>query len=205
MTVREPALLALDLGTNEVKAGWSRLDGRLLGLARAGYPIDLVGRPGWAEQDPGAWWSAVVERGPGPAAPATSRTIVAIGVDGHGPTLVAVDERGEATRPAITWLDTRATAEAAELAAATGVRGWALGVACRPRSGSSATSRPWRPPTRWYLATWEWLAFRLAGVAVRAARPGPAGPGRQRSPTAPACPAGKLPPSRRDRHRSSGR
>ena len=38
-----------------------------------------------------------------------------------------VDERGEATRPAITFLDTRAAAEAAELAAATGIRGWALG------------------------------------------------------------------------------
>ena len=53
--------------------------------------------------------------------------IVAIGVDGHGPTLVAVDRRGEATRPAITFLDSRAAAEADELAAATGVHGWALG------------------------------------------------------------------------------
>ena len=91
--------------------------------------------------------------------------VVAIGVDGHGPTLVAVDDRGEATRPAITWLDTRSIAEADELAEATGVRGWALAglpaalwVERHDRAAADAT--------RWYLATWEWLAFRLTGDAV---------------------------------------
>ena len=37
MSAREPAVLGLDLGTNEVKAGLVTLDGRLLGLARSGY------------------------------------------------------------------------------------------------------------------------------------------------------------------------
>ena len=49
--------------------------------------------------------------------PAGPVDVVGVGVDGHGPTLVAVDARGEATRPAITFLDTRATAELAELEA----------------------------------------------------------------------------------------
>jgi sugar (pentulose or hexulose) kinase len=91
--------------------------------------------------------------------------IVAIGVDGHGPTLVAVDGRGEATRPAITFLDTRAVAEADELATVTGVRGWALGglpAALWMERHEPAVSRA----TRWYLTTWEWLAFRLSGEAV---------------------------------------
>ena len=113
-------------GTTEVKAGLVDLDGRLLAIARAGYGLEVGHGPGWAEQDPGAWWSAVVGavRGLHPTEPVE---IVAIGVDGHGPTLAAVDGRGEATRPAITFLDTRATAEAEELAAATGIHGWALG------------------------------------------------------------------------------
>ena len=36
--------------------------------------------------------------------------------------------QGRAVRPAITWLDSRARGEQAELEAATGLRGWALGV-----------------------------------------------------------------------------
>ncbi len=60
MSVREPVILGLDLGTAEVKAGLVALDGRLLALARSGYDLDRRGGHGWAEQDPGAWWSAVV-------------------------------------------------------------------------------------------------------------------------------------------------
>ena len=60
MSAREPAILGIDLGTTEVKAGLVTLDGRLLGLARAGYATDDRPATGWAEQDPGAWWSAVV-------------------------------------------------------------------------------------------------------------------------------------------------
>ena len=159
-----PAILGLDLGTTEVKAGLVTLEGRLLAIARAAYGLEVGHGPGWAEQDPGAWWSAVVGavRALHPGEPVD---IVAIGVDGHGPTLAAVDGRGEATRPAITFLDTRSAAEAAELAAATGVHGWALGplpaALWLERHEPEVAAR-----TRWYLATWEWLAFRLTGEAV---------------------------------------
>ena len=60
MSALEPVILGLDLGTAEVKAGLVSLDGRLLALARSGYELDRRGGHGWAEQDPGAWWSAVV-------------------------------------------------------------------------------------------------------------------------------------------------
>jgi xylulokinase len=169
-----PAILGIDLGTTEVKAGLVDTDGRLLAIARAGYGLEVGHGPGWAEQDPGAWWSAVV--GAVRALhPSIAVDIVAIGVDGHGPTLAAVDGRGEATRPAITFLDTRAEAEAAELAEATGIRGWALGplpaALWMERHEPDVAAR-----TRWYLTTWEWLAFRLTGQAVAPAVPGQAVP-----------------------------
>jgi xylulokinase len=161
---REPAVLGLDLGTTEVKAGLVSLDGRLLGLTRSGYALDVAGGRGWAEQDPGAWWSAVVSAVRALRA-ADIAEVVAIGVDGHGPTLAAVDTRGEATRPAITFLDTRSTPEADELAAVTGVRGWAL--AGLPAALWVERHEPAvAAATCWYLATWEWLAFRLTGVAT---------------------------------------
>jgi xylulokinase len=160
----EPVFLGIDLGTTEAKAGLVAADGRLLALARSGYGTDPGVVDGWAEQDPGAWWSAVVGAVRGLRL-AEATDIRGIGVDGHGPTLVAVDGRGEATRPAITFLDARATAEADELAAVTGLRGWVLGglpAALWLERNEPAVAAA----TRWYLTTWEWLAFRLSGAAA---------------------------------------
>ena len=81
---------------------------------------------GRAEQDPEAWWGAIGAGRPRARPPRRRARSVAIGIDGHGPTLVAVDADGRATHPAIIWQDTRSTAEQAELAAATGLQGWSL-------------------------------------------------------------------------------
>jgi xylulokinase len=191
MSPRPPAIIGLDLGTTEVKAGLIDLDGHLLALARSGYALDASGGPGRAEQDPGAWWSAVVGAVRALRA-ADLAEVVAIGVDGHGPTLVAVDPRGEATRPAITFLDSRAGAEAAELTAATGVEGWSLGglpAALWVERHEPAVAAA----TRWYLATWEWLALRLAGVAAAPLVPDQVVPDPQRL-AAVGIPLDRLPP-----------
>jgi xylulokinase len=161
---REAAVLAIDLGTTEVKVGLVALDGRLLGLARAGYATDADPATGRAEQDPEAWWGAI-----GLAVRELVRLdvgdVCAIGIDGHGPTLVAVDALGHATHPAIIWQDTRAGMEEAELAAATGLAGWSLaGLPAalwleRNEPAAAASSR-------WYLATWDAIALRLTGIAA---------------------------------------
>ncbi|HYH93782.1 MAG TPA: FGGY-family carbohydrate kinase [Candidatus Saccharimonadales bacterium] len=172
------AFLGIDLGTTEVKAGLVTTEGRLLAIARAGYGLEVGHGPGWAEQDPGAWWSAVVSAVRA-LRPAETAEIVGIGVDGHGPTLAAIDARGEATRPAITFLDTRAAAEAADLEAVSGVRGWALGPL--PAALWLERHEPQvAAATRWYLTTWEWLAFRLTGVAAAPLVPGQDVPDRSR-------------------------
>ena len=169
MTTPTAAILGIDLGTTEVKVGLVGLDGRLLAMSRAGYGLD-VGPDGRAEQDPGAWWSAI-----GVAVralrPPDAVDVVAIGVDGHGPTLVPVDQDGIAVRPAITFLDIRPAGDAEELAAATGIRGWALGplpaALWMERNEPEAAAR-----AGWYLSTWEWLAFRLTGIAATPQVPG---------------------------------
>ena len=161
---REAAVLAIDLGTTEVKVGLVALDGRLLGLARAGYATDADAATGRAVQDPDAWWAAI-----GLAARELVRLdvgdVVAIGIDGHGPTLVALDETGRPAHPAIIWQDTRSTTEQAELAAATGLQGWSLAglpaALWLERHEPAAASA-----TRWYLATWDAIAFHLTGRAT---------------------------------------
>ena len=161
---REAAVVAIDLGTNEVKAGLVSLDGRLLGLARAGYATSTDPSTGRAEQDPEAWWGAIGLAVRELVRPGTC-DIVAVGIDGHGPTLVAVDDAGRPTRPAIIWQDTRSTAEEAELAALTGLRGWSLAglpaALWMERNDPAAAGA-----TRWLLATWDFIALRLTGRAA---------------------------------------
>ncbi len=159
-----PLVLAIDLGTTDAKTGLLTLDGQLAGLTRAGYPTSRS-RHGMAEQDPEAWWTAVVGtthrllEGIDPA------RVVAICCVGQGPTLVATDGLGRATGPAVTWLDTRSSAEVEELAAMTGRFSWELGVLPAAlhleRNDPAALGA-----ARWYLNAWEAIACRMTGVAA---------------------------------------
>ena len=159
-----PAVLALDLGTTSIKGGLVGLDGTLIASAKAPSGAMTGDAGGHAEQDPEAWWAAVTAVSRELAA-RDAADVVAIAADGHGPTLTAVDAAGRPTRAAITWLDTRSTAELEELAAATGLRGWALGV-LPAALWVERNERPIAAQTAWYLNTWEFLALRLTGCAA---------------------------------------
>jgi xylulokinase len=168
VTADPRVLVAVDLGTSALKAGVLSPDGRLRGFARVPYPLLLDGTPARAEQDPDAWWTALV-RGvgialaqvtvDGPAEP------LAVCIVGQGPTLVATAADGRALAPAITWLDRRAARETAAAATAIGRGGWVVGLlgralllaALRPEVVDNAA---------WLLAAWDHLAFRMTGVAA---------------------------------------
>jgi xylulokinase len=167
VTAPLPVVLGFDVGTTNAKAGLVTTDGRLLATTRASYPIEVDPGGGRAEQDPETWWTALgaltweLRRTVGSGRVEISALVVA----GHGPTLVAVDAEGRATRPAITWLDTRDRPELDELAARTGLFGWALGVL--PAALWLERNEPARAQrTSWYLNTWEALALRLTGRAA---------------------------------------
>ena len=189
---REAAVLGIDLGSTEVKAGLVGLDGRLLGLARAGYRTDADPATGRAEQEPEAWWGALTTATRFLTASGRAE-VLAIGIDGHGPSLVAVDADSRSTRPSIIWQDTRARAEHDELAEASGLEGWALAglpAALWVERHEAAVARA----TRWYLATWEYLALRMTGRAATSlvdGQPFPSGSVLEGL----GLPAGKLPPA----------
>jgi len=176
---RTTATLGIDVGTTETKAGIVSLDGRLLGLARRRHGGTVDPDSGLAEQDAEDWWAGLVAtvREAGQAARvATSGRVDVIGlaVDGHGPTLLAVDAAGVPVRPAITWQDTRSSEDAQVLEARTGLRGWALGILPAARWLERHEPDAARS-TRWYLNSWEALALRLTGRAAAVAA-GAAGP-----------------------------
>ena len=50
--MRDEAVLGIDVGTTLAKAGIVALDGRLLGIGRAAYPVEAA-EPGRAEQEIG--------------------------------------------------------------------------------------------------------------------------------------------------------
>ena len=160
---RPDAFLGVDLGSSEIRAGLVTPGGRLLALARRRYETTVDAARGTAEQDPEAWWAslvAVVRE----VMDGIDADVAGIAVDGHGPTMTAVDRDGRPTVPAITWLDRRASAEAGELAGGTGMVGWTLGVTPAAlwleRHAPEAAAR-----TAWYLNSWEALTLRLTGLA----------------------------------------
>ena len=163
-------VLAIDLGTTQAKAGLVTLDGRLLALARAAYPMLINAERGAAEQDPGDWWRAIVAMSAELLAAAGAVEILAICADGQGPTLVVADADGRSIAPALTWLDTRCATDESALAVATSAHGWTLGIL--PRAHWFERQRPaLADRARWYLASWEWVALRLSGVAGRTSLP----------------------------------
>jgi xylulokinase len=164
MATRPTAFLGVDLGSSELRAGLVSPDGRLFGLERARMAMMVDTDRGIAEQDPDAWWAGLA-RIVHALASRLDVDVAGIAVDGHGPTLTSVDREGRPTRPAIAWLDRRASSEQEELADASGLQGWALGVL--PAALWVARHEPEvAARTAWYLNSWEALTLRLTGVAA---------------------------------------
>ena len=100
-------LIGLDVGTSGVKGIAIDEDGTVLAVAEESYPLSTP-HPGWAEQDPEAWWrasQAVLARLPdGP-----------VGLSGQMHGLVVLDDEDRVLRPAILWNDQRTAAECVEI------------------------------------------------------------------------------------------
>lgn len=160
------AVLAIDLGTSQVKALCLGVDGTILGQGAASYPITAV-REGWAESDPSLWWRAVC-RAVREAAPAE---VAAIGLAGQMHGVVLCSERHAVPRPAILWLDRRAVAEAARYADLSPAQRAALANAAWP--GAAGPILMWLrsretavyQAARWQFQPKDWLRFRLTGIA----------------------------------------
>ena len=166
-----PAVLGLDLGTSQVKALLCAADGTVLGRGSASYQVS-VPRPGWAETDPEHWWQAACAAVRAAAGPAPAE-VAGLAVAGQMHGVILCTERAVALRPAITWLDRRAEAEAADYQRLASNLRAQLGNA--PSPGMAGPILAWlsrhEPDTyrqaRWALQPKDWLRHHLTGVEGR--------------------------------------
>ena len=169
-------LLSIDLGTEGARVGGFSEDGRSLGSVHRPYRTAFP-RPGWAEQDPEEWWAAFIDatralldthacRAAGP--------VVSIACATTASTVAVLDETGRPLRPAILWMDSRASEQSrrtADLAADHPVLRW---------SGGSDAAEWLLPKAMWLkeneprvyeradriVESIDYLTFRLTGAWV---------------------------------------
>lgn len=109
-------LLGIDIGTSSIKAMLMDPDGNVTDVQAEGYGVDIPA-PGWAEQNPDVWWRALCKilLKMKNDHPAEMDGLKGIGFSGQMHGLVAVNRKGVPVRPAIIWMDQRATGEIREI------------------------------------------------------------------------------------------
>ncbi|MEO6888947.1 MAG: xylulokinase [Ktedonobacteraceae bacterium] len=110
-------LIGVDVGSQGMKTVLLADSGLVLASAYAPYNPRYPA-PGWAEEDPGDWEVALETTVNEVLHTARVRPgdVVALALGSQVDGLVCVDEQGDVLRPAIIWLDRRATAQCEELA-----------------------------------------------------------------------------------------
>ncbi|MDN5937056.1 MAG: FGGY-family carbohydrate kinase [Salinisphaera sp.] len=100
-------LLALDVGTQSVRALIFDPIGTLVARAQIVIQPYTAPRPGWAEQDPDVYWRAMGEACAALWQEHDPASIAGLALTTQRATAVAVDEHGQPLRDAIVWLDQR--------------------------------------------------------------------------------------------------
>jgi sugar (pentulose or hexulose) kinase len=104
-------LLAIDNGTQSLKALIFDLEGNLLAKESASFKPYFSRHPGWAEQDPEVFWESLclacrrlLEKNS-----SYRERIAGVALTTQRGTVINLDKNGKPLRPAIVWLDQRKT------------------------------------------------------------------------------------------------
>ena len=102
-------VLAIDNGTQSVRALLFDLEGNLLGKGKVELEAYYSKQPGWAEQDPEYYWASLGEacRLLWEQVSIDKRLIKGVALTTQRGTLINVDAQGQPLRPAMLWLDQR--------------------------------------------------------------------------------------------------
>ncbi|MCR5576344.1 MAG: xylulokinase [Oscillospiraceae bacterium] len=102
--------IGIDLGTSAVKLSLVDEKGGIVKEVSREYPLYFP-QPGWSEQDPDAWWAAVVDGMKELLRGADASCVAGIGCGGQMHGLVVLDENDAVIRRAILWNDGRTQKE----------------------------------------------------------------------------------------------
>jgi sugar (pentulose or hexulose) kinase len=104
-------ILAIDNGTQSIKAIIFDLEGRIVAKEIAPFTPYYSDQPGWAEQDPQVFWQALCQACQGLWQQENNykERIAGVALTTQRCTVINVDRDGKPLRPAIVWLDQRKT------------------------------------------------------------------------------------------------
>jgi sugar (pentulose or hexulose) kinase len=174
------ALLALDVGTQSVRAVLFDRGGQMLARAQVVLaPPFVAPQPGWAEQDPGVYWHAIGQActalwAQGTVAP---QRVAGLALTTQRGTVVCADEGGAPLRPAIGWPDQRLCSAPPPLGplwttgfALAGARGLLRQLQRQAQANWLAQHEPtlWQRSARFVLLS-GWLTRQLVGDWVDSA------------------------------------
>lgn len=169
-------VLGVDVGTTAVKVLLLDEEARLLRAAERPHPL-LTPHPGFAEEDPEAWWRGAVEGIREVLMGLDPKGVRALGVSGMVPAVVLHDGEGRPLAPAPLQNDARAVEEIRELRERFG-DDWLFA-----RTGATWNQQVVAPKllwfrrhlpevwarVRWVSGSYEHVAFRLTGVRYQEA------------------------------------
>lgn len=165
------AVLGVDSSTQSCKVEIrAAATGEVLGRGQATHPPTTPPR---SEQDPAAWWDALVAAGRDAIAAAGDARVRAVAVAGQQHGMVVLDDDDEVIRPAKLWNDTESADEAAALADGR-EEWWATAIGSVPVAAFTITKLAWlanhEPGSFDRIATvllpHDWLTWRLGGHKV---------------------------------------
>ena len=151
-------VIGVDVGSQSLKAVLVDEQGSMIAKASSSYGISYPSS-GWAEQDPADWERALAEsvrelRAQAGVGRADVRMLaLACQVDG----LVALDADQRPLRPAIIWLDRRATDQSDRLSTAVGEHALIVRTGLNPDASHTAPKAMWlrdNEPDNYRAARW---------------------------------------------------
>jgi sugar (pentulose or hexulose) kinase len=165
-------LLAIDYGTQSVRALAFDLSGNLLAKHRVVIQPYMIPQTGWAEQHPEYFWDTLCEACQGLWAKGVEKsTIAGVALTTQRSTLVNLDKNGKPLRPAIVWLDQRRTSGLKPVGGLWGLAFALSGMSETVAYLQSEAELNWirtQQPEIWakthkYLLLSGYLTFRLTG------------------------------------------
>ncbi len=157
----------IDSSTQSVKVELRDEDsGRVVATGRAAHPVTTPPR---SEQNPHAWWTALVDAFAQTGPHRGDVTAVSVAGQQHG--MVVLDVAGQVIRPAKLWNDTESATQADALVSRLGADTWAQACGSVPVAAFTVTKLAWlaeHEPHHYariahVLLPHDWLTYRLTG------------------------------------------